>query len=43
MEDWLRSIGLAHRIAAFRAEAIEHAQLGDLTEDDLKDLGLSIG
>jgi len=43
VEDWLRSIGLAHRIAAFHAERIEHAQIGDLTEDDLKELGLTIG
>ena len=43
MQDWLRSIGLGHRIAAFQAERIEHAQLADLTEDDLKDLGLTIG
>ncbi len=43
MEDWLRSVGLGHRIAAFLAERIEHAQLGDLTEDDLKELGLTIG
>jgi class 3 adenylate cyclase/predicted ATPase len=43
VEDWLRSIGLGHRIAAFQAESIAHAQLADLTEDDLKELGLSIG
>ncbi len=43
MEDWLASIGLGHRAAAFRAQAIEHDLLADLTEDDLKELGLSIG
>lgn len=43
VEDWLKSIGLGHCIAAFRAERIEREQLADLTEDDLKELGLTIG
>jgi class 3 adenylate cyclase/predicted ATPase len=43
VEDWLRSIELGHYIDSFRAERIEHAQLRDLTEDDLKELGLTIG
>jgi class 3 adenylate cyclase/predicted ATPase len=43
VEEWLRSIGLGHRAEAFRAERIEREQLPDLTEDDLKELGLTIG
>jgi class 3 adenylate cyclase/predicted ATPase len=43
VEEWLRSIGLEHYVDAFRAERIERAQLIDLTEADLKELGLTIG
>ena len=43
MDEWLRSVGLEHHSHAFRAERIEHAQLIDLTEADLKELGLTIG
>ena len=43
LDEWLRSIGLGHCIDAFRAERIEREQLVDLTEDDLKELGLTIG
>jgi class 3 adenylate cyclase/predicted ATPase len=43
VEDWLRSIGLERHIDGFRAERIEHEQLIDLTEADLKELGLTIG
>ena len=43
MEEWLRSIGLERHIDGFRAERIESAQLIDLTEADLKELGLTIG
>ena len=43
MEEWLRSIELGHYIDSFRAERIEYAQLRDLTEEDLKELGLTIG
>ncbi len=43
MEDWLASIGLAHRIAAFQAQGIRADQLGALTEQDLRELGLPIG
>ena len=43
VEEWLKSIGLGHYIDGFRAERIELAQLIDLTEADLKELGLTIG
>jgi class 3 adenylate cyclase/predicted ATPase len=43
LEEWLKSIGLGHYADGFRAERIELAQLIDLTEADLKDLGLTIG
>src|SRR3954451_2818683 len=43
MEEWLTSIGLAERIPAFREHRITSDQLGDLTEEDLRELGLTIG
>jgi class 3 adenylate cyclase/predicted ATPase len=43
VEDWLKSIGFGHLVEAFRAQGIEADQLGELTEDDLKEIGLNIG
>ena len=43
MEEWLRSIGLGERIAAFRAQAIAADDLPALTDADLRELGLTIG
>jgi class 3 adenylate cyclase/predicted ATPase len=43
MEDWLTSIGLAERIPAFKEHRISADQLGELTEEDLRELGLTIG
>jgi class 3 adenylate cyclase len=43
VEEWLGSIGLERHIDRFRAERIEAGQLIDLTEADLKELGLTIG
>jgi class 3 adenylate cyclase len=43
VEEWLRSIGLADRVEAFRQQGITEDQLGELTEDDLRELGLTIG
>jgi SAM domain (Sterile alpha motif) len=43
MEGWLRSIGLTKRIEAFRENGITFDQLGDLTEQDMRELGLTIG
>jgi predicted ATPase/class 3 adenylate cyclase len=43
LEAWLSSIGLAGRIDAFRDQGITVDQLAELTEDDLRELGLTIG
>ena len=43
MEEWLKAIGLANRIAAFRDNGVRRADFGDLTESDLRELGLTIG
>ncbi len=43
MEDWLASAGLAHRIASFQTQGIRREQLGELTDQDLRELGLPIG
>ena len=43
MEDWLKSIGFGHLVDAFRAQGIETDQLPELTEGDLKEIGLNIG
>ena len=43
MEDWLKSVGLGHRAAALRKNGISLDQLPDLTEEDLRELGLTIG
>ncbi|MBM6581162.1 AAA family ATPase [Microvirga sp. BT689] len=43
MEEWLASIGLAERIPAFHEQRITADQLGDLTDEDLRELGLTIG
>src|SRR5277367_5016185 len=43
VEEWLTSVGLAGRITAFRDQSITIDQLDDLTDDDLRELGLTIG
>jgi class 3 adenylate cyclase/predicted ATPase len=43
MEEWLRSIGLLDRLTAFREQGITPDQLRDLTEENLRELGLTIG
>lgn len=43
MEEWLRSIALGQYYAAFRDHGITIDQVPDLTEEDLRELGLSIG
>jgi class 3 adenylate cyclase len=43
VEDWLRSIGLGDRILAFRENNITPDQLRGLSEQDLRELGLTIG
>jgi class 3 adenylate cyclase len=43
LEEWLRSIDLARRVAAFREHGITPDQLAELTDEDLRELGLTIG
>jgi class 3 adenylate cyclase/predicted ATPase len=43
VEEWLTSVGLGARIAVFREQGISTDQLDDLTDDDLRELGLTIG
>ncbi len=40
---WLEGLGLGQYVQAFAENDIELKNLTRLTEDDLKDLGLSIG
>jgi class 3 adenylate cyclase len=41
--DWLRALGLSQYEAAFRESEIEADVLPELTEQHLKDLGVSLG
>ena len=41
--DWLRGIGLGQYEAAFRESEIEADVLAELTDQHLKDLGVSLG
>ena len=41
--DWLRGLGLGQYEAAFRESEIEADVLGELTDQHLKDLGVSLG
>lgn len=43
MEELLASIGLSERIPTFREQRISADQFADLTESDLRELGLTIG
>jgi class 3 adenylate cyclase/tetratricopeptide (TPR) repeat protein len=43
VDDWLRGIGCASHIEAFRDSGVTMDLLGDLSEDDLKELGLNLG
>jgi class 3 adenylate cyclase/predicted ATPase len=43
VEGWLKSIGLEARVPAFRAHGITMELLRDLTDSDLRELGLTIG
>lgn len=40
---WLARLGLSEHAARFAEQNIDFSVLGDLTEQDLKDLGLSVG
>jgi SAM domain (Sterile alpha motif) len=41
IDDWLREIGLAQYVEMFRANDVDIELLGWLTNDDLKDIGVS--
>jgi class 3 adenylate cyclase/predicted ATPase len=43
VEEWLTANGLGARVAAFRDHGITADQFDDLTDDDLRELGLTIG
>jgi class 3 adenylate cyclase/predicted ATPase len=43
LQRWLERCGLAHHARAFADHAIDFDVLADLSEDDLKELGLSLG
>jgi class 3 adenylate cyclase len=43
VEEWLRSIGLGERYVAFRDQGITFDQVAELTDRDLRELGLTIG
>jgi class 3 adenylate cyclase/predicted ATPase len=43
LEAWLKSIGLEERYPSFRDQDITFDQVADLTDDDLRELGLTIG
>jgi class 3 adenylate cyclase len=43
VEEWLRSIGLGERCVAFRDQGITLDQVAELTDEDLRELGLTIG
>jgi predicted ATPase/class 3 adenylate cyclase len=43
LREWLESIGLEACAEAFEHQAIAMADLADLTEDDLREIGLSVG
>ncbi|WFU61263.1 SAM domain-containing protein [Bradyrhizobium brasilense] len=39
--DWLNAVGLAEYIAAFEANHIDLDQLGELTDADLREIGVT--
>jgi class 3 adenylate cyclase/predicted ATPase len=43
VEDWLRSTGLGEWIAAFRDQRITLDQVTELTDQDLREIGMTIG
>ncbi len=43
LDDWLVSIGLGDRCASFRNQGITLEQVAELTDQDLRELGLTIG
>lgn len=43
LKDWLESVGLAHLPEKLQAHGLDEADLADLTDSDLAELGLTIG
>src|SRR5215472_10226379 len=43
VEEWLKTIGLSERAAAFGEHGITFDDVRDLSEEDLRELGLTIG
>ena len=43
LANWLRSLGLERFEAAFRDNDIDQAVLRDLTDDHLREMGLTLG
>jgi hypothetical protein len=43
LEEWLRSVGLDGHIASFLKNDIEMADVFELSESDLRELGLTVG
>ena len=41
--EWLRSIGLSEYAQVFAENGVDLAVIGDLTDQDLKDLGVLLG
>jgi hypothetical protein len=43
MQEWLDAAGLGRLSGAFQAQGIEFDHLSELTDEDLRELGLTIG
>lgn len=43
LEQWLASVGLTHLAHRFREQDVEFADLPELTDDDLREIGLTVG
>lgn len=43
VEEWLASNGFGHLASAFREHGIEFDQLAELTDDELREIGLNVG
>src|SRR3954466_5256913 len=43
MDEWLRSLGLSEYLSRFEEHAVDLSIVGDLTDADLKDIGIPLG
>ncbi len=43
MDEWLGSLGLSEHLPRFQEHAVDFSVVGDLTEQDLKDIGIPLG